>query len=750
MRAIGRTAVAALLAWLASSGPAAATDFARQNHAQVTAFAKLYGVVRYFYPGDAARGIDWNRFAVAGVTDAQQAHGSTDLQGKLSALFEPLGPGIEIVPETATFPALPVDAARQPLVAWRYLGFPAKDTPYAGERTSRGAAGRFVGIASELDARPLQGKTVRLRGSIKALKQSTTSGLGLWLRTDRNGKPPGFFKNTDDSQVHDLAWHDYAITAPVGVDATILAFGFTVSLAGDATEPAAAFRDLRLDVSDGHGGWQPVAIPDLRPAQQPSQAWSLVGSAVTDDTNLSWQQAGTDPGYLVVQQHGHAVERMLFDAPPVAGKSAEFALGAGLKARVALTLTDAQALPSADRAVALQALNARLAGMPDPKTAVASGAAREADMVVAWNVFRHFYPYWDVIRLDWDRELPQALADADKADSRAAQQRALQRLLAPLGDAHGTVFDTLGKKPASLPIALEPVEHQWVVVATHVPGQARVGDVITAIDGVAMPQAREQAEALASGQPSSLAWKALQGIEWGPPSDSHTFGLKHVDGSVGTVTLAYAEPTPPAAARPAPIAELKPGVWYVDLARTDIALFTANLAQLASARTVIYDVRGYPKDFKVSTTLPAHLLDHAEHAKWMHIPRYIGPFGELAGYTDLGWDIRPAAPHFSSRAIFLADGRTISQAEAVMGYVQDERLGTIVGATTRGVDGNITSFEVPLGFRVIFTGMKVTHHDGVSRYHALGTAPDVAVQPTIAGIRAGRDEVLEAALQLAQ
>jgi hypothetical protein len=30
------------------------------------------------------------------------------------------------------------------------------------------------------------------------------------------------------------------------------------------------------------------------------------------------------------------------------------------------------------------------------------------------------------------------------------------------------------------------------------------------------------------------------------------------------------------------------------------------------------------------------------------------------------------------------------------------------------------------------------------------TIPDVAVQPTIAGIRAGRDEVLEAALKLAK
>ncbi|WP_168170835.1 S41 family peptidase [Rhodanobacter sp. C01] len=738
-----------LLGLLATTWVSASPDTADPGHEQVVAFARLYGVVRYFYPGDAAQGIDWNRFAVAGITDARQAHGRAELRDKLNALFGPLGPGIDIVADEATFPALPAEAAQPPLVAWRYLGFPAKGTLYAGERTSRGGD-RFVGIASELDAQPLQGKTIRLRGSIKALGQSTVSGLGLWLRADRKGKPPGFFKNTDGSQVHDLAWHDYVITAPVGTDVSILAFGFTMIPGDDAKEPTAAFRNLTLDVSDGHGGWKPVAIPALRLAPKPSREWSLVGSIATDNTSLSWQQTGADPGYLVLQQHGQAVDRTLFDAPPVAGKTAEFALGAGLKARVALTLTDMQARSSSDRAAALQALKARLAHMPDPAASIASSAAREADIVVAWNVFRHFYPYWDVIHVDWDSELPRALADAERADSRAAQKRALQHLLAPLEDAHGTVADTTEKKWGSLPITLEPVEHQWVIVATGVPDQAKVGDVIASIDGVAMPQAQEQAEALASGQTSSLAWKALQGLQWGPASESHTFGLKHADGSASTVSLAYSEQVPPATARPAAITELKPGIWYVDLARTDIALFTANLTQLAAARTVIYDVRGYPRDFKVSTTLPAHLLDHAEQAKWMHIPRYVGPFGELAGYTDVGWNIQPAAPHFSSHAIFLADGRTISQAEAIMGYVQDEKLGTIVGATTRGVDGNITSFEVPLGFRVIFTGMKVTHHDGVSRYHALGTIPDVTVQPTLAGVRAGHDEVLEAALKLAQ
>lgn len=33
----------------------------------VSAFARLYGVVRYFYPSDAAAELDWDRFAAYGA-----------------------------------------------------------------------------------------------------------------------------------------------------------------------------------------------------------------------------------------------------------------------------------------------------------------------------------------------------------------------------------------------------------------------------------------------------------------------------------------------------------------------------------------------------------------------------------------------------------------------------------------------------------------------------------------------------------
>ena len=50
-------------------------------------------------------------------------------------------------------------------------------------------------------------------------------------------------------------------------------------------------------------------------------------------------------------------------------------------------------------------------------------------------------------------------------------------------------------------------------------------------------------------------------------------------------------------------------------------------------------------------------------------------------------------------------------------------------------------------YNITWTGMKVLKHDG-SQHHAIGITPDIYVSKTIEGIKAGRDEVLEKALEL--
>ena len=134
----------------------------------------------------------------------------------------------------------------------------------------------------------------------------------------------------------------------------------------------------------------------------------------------------------------------------------------------------------------------------------------------------------------------------------------------------------------------------------------------------------------------------------------------------------------------------------------------------------------------------------------MHVARIVQPAlpGEprpMPAWESFGWDLVPAQPHIAGHVVFLTDGRAISYAESVMGYV--EALGIeIVGSPTAGTNGNVRRVTLPTGSTVGFTGMKVTRHDG-SRSHLVGILPTIPVEPTVAGIRDGRDKVLDRALE---
>jgi C-terminal processing protease CtpA/Prc len=71
---------------------------------------------------------------------------------------------------------------------------------------------------------------------------------------------------------------------------------------------------------------------------------------------------------------------------------------------------------------------------------------------------------------------------------------------------------------------------------------------------------------------------------------------------------------------------------------------------------------------------------------------------------------------------------------------------TVVGSTTAGADGNASRFALPGGFSSMISGIGVFYPDKKPTQR-IGIIPDVEVRPTIAGIRSGRDEVLEAALR---
>jgi C-terminal processing protease CtpA/Prc len=72
---------------------------------------------------------------------------------------------------------------------------------------------------------------------------------------------------------------------------------------------------------------------------------------------------------------------------------------------------------------------------------------------------------------------------------------------------------------------------------------------------------------------------------------------------------------------------------------------------------------------------------------------------------------------------------------------------TIIGSTTAGADGNVSTIMLPGGLRTMISGIGIYYPNG-GKTQRIGIVPDVEVSPTINGIKNGKDELIEKAINV--
>jgi C-terminal processing protease CtpA/Prc len=137
-----------------------------------------------------------------------------------------------------------------------------------------------------------------------------------------------------------------------------------------------------------------------------------------------------------------------------------------------------------------------------------------------------------------------------------------------------------------------------------------------------------------------------------------------------------------------------------------------------------------------------HLSDKVLLSARWRVPIVTRPDRQQMTFEEGHWTLEPITPLLTAKKAFLIDGWAISYAESCLGIVEHYHLAELVGTPTAGTNGNVNYFSLPGGYHIQWTGMQVLKQDG-SRHHGVGILPTIAVAPTIQGIAAGRDEVLE-------
>lgn len=667
--------------------------------------------------------------------------------------------------------------------------------------------GTFGNLMQNLPADGYRLRHIRLRAAIRV--EGAQTRAQMWLRIDRADHTSAFLENMSRNPVTSSEWKTYDIDADVPEEASGIAIGFLLFGPGSAwvddvslditgeiikekSEPArplgtqelasmSAFARLYGYVRFFHPSdqaaatdWDTFAVEGVRAMEEPGSTAELVTAlnkmfqpiAPTVEVYESGKrpktvQIPTGPEIMRYKHTGvglattaatYTPYRSERPRDPAAGQTlpepfaVELTPGVSASVPLALYADSKGSLPHAEAPAAARAYQ---------RTAE-DRATRLGAVIIAWNVFEHFYPYFDVVKTDWPAELPKALRSASTDRGTTDFTKTLQRLVAALKDGHGRVMSPREPPYTQPPVTMDWIEGQFVVTRVQKGKVEGVGpgDRVLKIDGRSIAQAAEEERALISGATEQWIRYRSAGELSRCKADFQKMTLElepyAAQGTSKAIELPCAAPkfkdmetyTEP---RPEKITELGPEILYVDLDRVTNADWTALVPQLEKAKGIIFDMRGYPSQPGIQAL--AHLTDHAiRSAKW-NIPQPTMPDRLDFPFVESGWPVLPAKPYFSARRVFLTDGRAISYAETVMGIVEYFKLGEIVGGPTAGTNGNVNPFRLPGGYTIAWTGMKVLKHDG-SQHHGIGILPTVPASRTRKGVSEGKDEILLRGLEV--
>lgn len=438
---------------------------------------------------------------------------------------------------------------------------------------------------------------------------------------------------------------------------------------------------------------------------------------------------------------------------PDPGKPYLAALGGGVSAAIPLAVYSTQSATLPRVAIPKRAVLSPNTAANNP-AAIRNRANRLALVGITWNAYQHLFPYWNEVQGDWLAALPKALSQAAIADDEPTFTAVLQRLAAGLQDGHNFI-DRSGRSAYgshTVPFTMDLIEGQLVVttfLGTNHHG-LQLGDVITRLDGKPALEALAEISERISG---SEAYRRYLGLAWLMGGSTGSFlTVEVLRSNAERLELRIPRPIakrrslPPHEREPRPpvLAQLAPGVLYLDLTRVEENRFEAILPILASASAMVLDMRGYANELALQ--LLAHLTDQPLNSPPFAIPIVTQPDHQNIQYLDISrvW-VQPKAPRLTRNIAFITNANgTISYSESILSIAAGYKLGQLVGQPSAGANGNVVNLILPSRYITRWTGLRVTNFDG-SRMFALGIQPNIAIERTVAGVAAGRDELLEAA-----
>ncbi|MBC7778280.1 MAG: peptidase S41, partial [Phycisphaerae bacterium] len=381
-----------------------------------------------------------------------------------------------------------------------------------------------------------------------------------------------------------------------------------------------------------------------------------------------------------------------------------------------------------------------------------------------WNIIQYFFPYRDVIGEDWTGVMREFIPKMAKVTDALNYKLCTRELIGRVHDTHANLWiqdEALRAYFGNLRPAVQVkfIENQAVVTGYYHAEQGPKtgllpGDVITAIEGVPVEEIVKKKLPLypASNLPTQMRDIAKDLLR----TNASTLHLKvRRDNAVTDFEVAcfdavkekfkmdidWAYNQPDSCYR-----LLTPDIGYLYIGNIKSDLLPGIMEKFKDTKGLVIDIRNYPSDFVVFT-LTTFLK--SEPSQFVY---FTNGHAENPGLFTTTESIECGEENpnpYNGKVVLLMNEISQSSAEYHSMALRSVPGAEVVGSTTAGADGNVSRFSLPGGLNSMISGIGVFYPNGKPTQR-VGIVPDHLVLPTIAGVKAGKDELLEYAMKLIQ
>jgi len=376
-----------------------------------------------------------------------------------------------------------------------------------------------------------------------------------------------------------------------------------------------------------------------------------------------------------------------------------------------------------------------------------------------WNMINYFFPYKHLMDKDWNEKLKEYIPLFINTKNELEYEFAAIQLIGDIQDTHANLWGGADKidewKGSNYPpIHVRFIENQLVVIDYYnqeLKNEVglKIGDVITKINGNPIENiVKEKSKYYpASNKPTRLRDISADLLR----SNSENIEIEFISGDSNPQTKTL---------KLYPKDSLDIYGWYRKSDDKSFKMLDNNIGyvtlqtikeedipkikdEFKNTNGIIIDIRNYPSTF-VPFSLGSYFVSSSTPFVKFTNGNVDNP-GEFTFTSNL--KIPSQGRTYQGKLIVLVNELSQSQAEYTSMAFRAGDNTKIIGSTTAGADGNVSAIKLPGGLRTMISGIGVNYPNG-EETQRVGIIPDIEVKPTIEGIRNGKDELIEKAIEV--